>query len=115
MYKIKEVSEKLGIPESKIRYYDKQGLLLMVKRDKNNVRLFDHNDVELLALVQCFRKLGMSIQDVKLSVSSLLKSTGGVSEKEILASHKEVLLKNIELLQSYVEDIDRKIDKKNSE
>lgn len=38
-YKIKEVSEITNISQSKIRYYEKEGLLPGFKRDKNNIRV----------------------------------------------------------------------------
>lgn len=39
-YKIKEVSKITNISQSKIRYYEKEGLLPEFKRDKNNIRVF---------------------------------------------------------------------------
>ena len=38
-YKIKEVSEITNISQSKIRYYEKEGLLPDFNRDKNNICL----------------------------------------------------------------------------
>ena len=51
MYTIGEVSKMFNLQISTIRYYDKEGLLLNLKRDKYGIRLFDNNNIEALKLI----------------------------------------------------------------
>ena len=40
LYTVREAAEKLGIPSSTIRYYDKKGLLPFIERSPSGVRVF---------------------------------------------------------------------------
>jgi DNA-binding transcriptional MerR regulator len=40
VYTVGEISKKLGIPASTIRYYDKEGLLPFVERSSGGIRMF---------------------------------------------------------------------------
>lgn len=40
MYSIGEISKKFNIPISTLRYYDKEGLLTNIKRNKSGIRQF---------------------------------------------------------------------------
>ena len=46
-YTISEAAEKVGIPPTTIRYYDKEGLLPNIKR-KNGIRVFEDIDLRLM-------------------------------------------------------------------
>lgn len=65
MYTIKEVAEKLNLPASTIRYYDKQGLLPFVRRSEAGYRLFSEEDLGLLNMIECLKKTGMPIKEIK--------------------------------------------------
>ena len=39
-YTIKEVAEKLNISQYTLRYYDKEGLIPYLKREKNGIRRY---------------------------------------------------------------------------
>lgn len=65
MYKISEVATMFNLNISTIRYYDKEGLLINLKKDKTNIRLFTDNDIETLRVIECLKKSGMSIKEIK--------------------------------------------------
>lgn len=46
MYTIGEVSKKMDISPSTLRYYDKEGLLPFVERNKSGDRRFKDSDLE---------------------------------------------------------------------
>lgn len=62
---IGEVAERMNISISTIRFYDKEGLLLGLKRNKGGIRIFDQQDMEVLQLIECLKKSGMQIKDIK--------------------------------------------------
>lgn len=62
---IGEIAEKYRIPISTIRYYDKNGLLPLVKRTRGNVRIFSEEDMRLLNMIECLKSTGMQIKDIR--------------------------------------------------
>lgn len=63
-YSIGQISEKFNLTISQIRYYDKEGLIPNLKR-VNGVRKFDDNDVETIFLIECLKKCGLQIKEIK--------------------------------------------------
>ncbi|MBR5726130.1 MAG: MerR family transcriptional regulator [Muribaculaceae bacterium] len=50
-YKIGDVSEILGIPESTLRYWETQFTIIKPKRNKKNIRYYTPNDIEIIRKV----------------------------------------------------------------
>ena len=63
-YSIGQISKKFNLTISQIRYYDKEGLLPNLQR-VNGVRKFDDNDVETIFLIECLKKCGLQIKEIK--------------------------------------------------
>ena len=96
MYTMKEVSKQVGISYETLKYYCKEGLVPNVKRDKNNYRIFDEKNVAWLKGLQCLKKCGMSIKDMKLYMNYCLQGPSTIPErKEMLNKSKEALLNQI--------------------
>lgn len=64
MYTIGEISEMSGLPTSTLRYYDKQGLFPNMKRE-SGIRKFDDEEIEALRFIECLKKSGLEIKDIK--------------------------------------------------
>ena len=64
-YSIGEVAQRTGIAASTLRYYDKEGLLPAVERTSGGIRVFSDRDLEHLKVVECLKRAGMSIKDIK--------------------------------------------------
>ena len=75
-YTIKIMSELTGLPASTLRYYDKKGLLPSLKRDNNNVRIFTDEDYSNLKLIDCLKRSGLSIKDIKSFIDSRARGDG---------------------------------------
>ncbi len=65
MYTIGQVAEMFDLPISTLRYYDKQGLFPNLTRE-SNIRKFSDNDIEALRVIECLKKSGLEIKDIKL-------------------------------------------------
>ena len=63
--KIKQVEELVGITRKNIRFYEDQGLL-NVERAENGYREYHQEDVIRLQEIKLFRKMDISIEDMKL-------------------------------------------------
>ena len=93
---INEIAKELNITKRAIKYYEEQGLLKVAK-DSNGYRNYTKQDVETLRMISIYRKLGISISDIK----KLL-------EKE----DKEILLDIIFLLRLLINTTQLQIRKK---
>ncbi|MGM0340101.1 MerR family transcriptional regulator [Enterococcus sp. AZ007] len=64
MYTIGQVSEMFGLPISTLRYYDKEGLFPEIQR-VSGIRKFSENEIEALRVIECLKKSGLEIKDIK--------------------------------------------------
>ena len=109
MYTMKEASKKVGISYETLKYYCKEGLIPDVKRDKNNYRIFDEKNIAWLKGLQCLRKCGMGIKDMKVYMNYCLEGPSTIPErKAMLNEYKEALLKQIKEINECIEFIDNK-------
>lgn len=111
MYTMKNICDELHIPYETLRYYCNEGLVPNVKRDQNNYRIFDDRDLNWLNSLQCLRKCGLSIKEIKEYLNLCLEGPASIEiRKNILAVKKEKLLKEIESIRESIEFIDHKQD-----
>ena len=109
MYSMKEVCEKVGMTYETLKYYCIEGLVPNVKRDKNNYRVFDENNVNWIKSLSCLKKCGMSINDMKQYLTYCLKGKSTIPErKEMLKKQKALLLHKIDELNESIKYIDWK-------
>lgn len=64
MYTIGQISEMFHIPISTLRYYDKEGLFPHMQRS-SGIRKFSEQEIETLRVIECLKKSGMEIKDIK--------------------------------------------------
>jgi DNA-binding transcriptional MerR regulator len=64
MYTIGQISEMFDLPISTLRYYDREGLFPALKR-QSGIRQFDEKDIEVLRTIECLKKSGLGITDIK--------------------------------------------------
>ncbi|MGL5578114.1 MAG: MerR family transcriptional regulator, partial [Fusobacteriaceae bacterium] len=79
-YSIGEVGKITGIPTSTLRFYEKEGLLPQVQRDKNGIRSYSEEDLFWVEMIKCLRDTNMGIEDIKNIVS--LSEMGEITELE---------------------------------
>ena len=65
MYTIGQVAEMFDLPISTLRYYDKQGLFPQLTRE-SGIRKFSDNEIEALRVIECLKKSGLELKDIKL-------------------------------------------------
>ena len=64
MYTIGQVSEMFHLPISTLRYYDKEGLFPSLER-QGNIRKFSDKELDELRMIECLKKSGLEIKDIK--------------------------------------------------
>ena len=104
MYTIGEVSKMFNLQISTIRYYDKEGLLLNLKRDKYGIRLFDNNNIEALKLIECLKKAGMQIKDIKQFMKWCQMGN------ETLQIRKDMFIKQKENIKQKIKELEESLD-----
>ncbi len=65
LYSIGKIAKMFDIPISTLRYYDKEGLFPDLDRTASGVRKFNENTIEALRVIECLKKSGMEIRDIK--------------------------------------------------
>jgi len=88
-FSIKEASERLGIAPHTIRYYEKEGLLPFIQRDRNRNRIFEQKDLDWIVLMTCFRMTGMTVAALREIVNLAVQGESTIPQrKAILEEHK---------------------------
>lgn len=64
-YTIKQAAEMMNVTPTTLRYYDKQGLLPFMERKDSGYRIFSENDILMLRVIECLKKSGMPIKDIR--------------------------------------------------
>ena len=109
MYTMKQACQKVGMTYETLKYYCNEGLVPNVKRDKNNYRVFNEDDIEWIKNLTCLKKCGMTIQDMKIYIGLCLQGESSIPERKIiLDKQKEELIDKMNELQECIEYINWK-------
>lgn len=89
MYTIGQVAEMFGLPISTLRYYDKQGLFPQLIRE-SGIRKFSENEIEALRVIECLKKSGLGIKDIKLFMAWCAEGPATYSDRfQLFRKQKE--------------------------
>lgn len=109
MYTIKEVAKIMDVSEHTLRFWAKNGLFPEIKRDQNNVRLFNDNDLEWVKIVKCLRKVGTDNKSIKRYIDLCLVGDSTLKERyQIILDTKEKALNQMQDLKNQLEVLDYK-------
>lgn len=110
-YRIKDVSELLGVSTYTLRYYEKIGLLNFVKRDENGIREFEPADLMTINTIICLKETGMSLKNIKEYLRLADDGLNSVEKrKKLFLEQKQKVTKEIAALNKSMKIIDRKIN-----
>ena len=99
MYTIGEISNKFNLSISAIRYYDKEGLFPNIER-KNGIRQFSESDVESILMIECLKRSGMQIKDIKQFLDWCNQGDETLQKRyDMFNEQKEKVLSQIEELK----------------
>ena len=95
MFTIGQVSEMFDLPVSTLRYYDKEGLFPELNRT-SGIRQFTEKEIETLRVIECLKKTGLPIKDIKLFMSWCMEgSSTYLKRKELFENQKMQVEKEI--------------------
>ncbi|MEG0592046.1 MAG: MerR family transcriptional regulator [Coprobacillus sp.] len=109
MYTMKEVCNEIGMTYETLKFYCNEGLVPNVKRDKNNYRYFDEKNIAWLKGLQCLRKCGMGMKEMKEYMSYCMQGPTSIPERKVMLDQtKESLLLKVEEIYECIDYIDNK-------
>lgn len=80
-YTIRDVEKLTGIPATALRFYDKRGLLVFVKRSSSGIRIFTDADVERIRMIQFLRNIDMPVNVISRFIGLMLQGNGTLPER----------------------------------
>lgn len=109
MYTMMQVCRELDMTYQTLKFYCNEGLVPHVKRDKNNRRVFDERDVKWIKDLQCLKKCGMSIQEMKDYLDLCLAGPSTImTRKQLLDKKQAQLREKVKKLKESIAYIDWK-------
>ena len=101
MYSMKETCERVGMSYQTLKFYCNQGLIPNVKRDANNYRVFDDNNINWIRSLFCLKRCGMSIDEMKSYLNLCLQGKSSIPERKVMLEAKK---KELEAKKKEIED-----------
>lgn len=109
LYTVGEMAKRLGVAPSTLRYYDKEGLLPFVERSNGGIRMFKDEDFEWLQVINCLKKTGMQLKDIKRFVEMAIQGDETIDERlKLIVTQKEVVLQQIDELHETLKTLEFK-------
>ena len=108
-YTVGKMARRLGVPASTIRYYDKEGLLPFVGRSSGGIRVFTEKDFEWLRIIECLKKTGMSLKDIREYIELAMQGDETIARRlELFRKQRTVLETRMAELQQTMDTLDYK-------
>ncbi|MEJ6348937.1 MerR family transcriptional regulator [Holzapfeliella sp. He02] len=108
-YTISEVSKKVGLPISTIRYYDKKELIPNIQKNTLGVRQFSEDNLEIIQMIEHLKQSGMSLKRIKQFVDWCIEGeTSLENRRDTIYQQRDNIKKEIKQLQATLEVLDFK-------
>lgn len=106
---IGEIAERTSLPESTLRYYEKKGLIKVV-RDSSGRRDYEESDIEWIKFIRRLKETGMLLKDIKQYSELRYRGKSTMPERlEILQEHRKYVLEQQRKWKEYLQNLDDKI------
>lgn len=107
---IKEVSEKYGLSQDTLRYYEKIGVIPPVTRTSGGIRNYTEQDIGWVENAVCMRNAGLPVEVIAeyCKLFSMGDSTIGARLK-LLTEQRKKLIEQKEQLETEISRLDYKI------
>ena len=105
-YTIKDAARIMNVPASTIRYYDKEGLLPFIERQESGCRVFSEKNMEALRIIDCLKKTGMSIKEIRQFSQWLEQGDASLRQRyEMFLERRRVVEEQMAKLQEVLNTI----------
>lgn len=101
MYKISDIAKEMDVSVDTIRYYDREGLMPFVDRDKGGRRVFKENDMNFIEVIKCMKQSGIPVKEIATFIDWCMAGDDTLGQRyDFLTDHEQKLEAEIEQLQS---------------
>ncbi len=104
VFTVGEMARLLGVPTSTLRYYDKEGLLPFVERSPGGMRLFQEKDYEWLQIINCLKKTGMPLKDIRIYIDMAMRGDSTIDNR------LKLILRQREAVEAQMADLQKTLD-----
>ena len=109
VYTVGEMANIMGVPASTLRYYDKEGLLPFVERTSGGIRMFKEQDYEWMKIIECMKRAGMPIKDIRDYIELALEGDATIHERlQLFQNQKRLVQEQMKSLQHTLDVLDYK-------
>ena len=109
LYTVGEAAKILNVAPSTIRYYDKEGLLPFVERSGGGIRMFTDENFQWLYIIDCLKKTGMPIKDIKKFIDMTMLGDGTIEQRlALFEKQREVVRAQVAEMQKTLAILDYK-------
>jgi DNA-binding transcriptional MerR regulator len=111
MYTIRQVAELTGFSPDTLRYYEKIGLLMSPERGSGGVRTYSDDNVLMLTSINCLKKTGLSLDDIKEFIQddqcfNNHSSMWDVDDIKTLSSRSKILSEHLNRMEKQRQELD---------
>jgi DNA-binding transcriptional MerR regulator len=107
---IKQFSEKTGVSEYTLRFYEKEGVLPFVNRNDSGNRVYDEQNLEWIEFITALRETGMPLSDIKRYVELFKLGNSTIPErKQMMLDHRVNVQQQLTQTLKHLEKINYKL------
>lgn len=107
---IKQVSEKYGVSQDTLRYYERVGMIPPVTRTSGGIRNYSKEDLKWLELALCMRNAGLPVEAMIEYLKLFQQGDETISARlELLTAQREILLDKKAEIDKTLERLNYKI------
>ncbi|MDQ0195403.1 MerR family transcriptional regulator [Paenibacillus wynnii] len=109
IYTVGEVAKQLDVAASTLRYYDKEGLLPFLERSGGGMRVFKDEDLSWLKIIECLKKTGMPIKEIKHFMDCCTEGDSTIDERlSIMELQRDAVIKQMTEMQEMLDMLNYK-------
>ncbi len=108
--RIGEVTKLTGLSEHTLRFYEKSGLLPPIAKKRGGVRDFGPRDIEALEIIECLKKTGMSLAEIRQFMEWVAAGDDTIQQRyDMFIERRRIATEQIDMLNKTLKIIDYKI------
>ncbi len=104
IYTVGEAAKQINVAASTLRYYDKEGLLPFLERSGSGIRMFKDDDLAWLKTIDCLKKTGMPIKDIKNFIDYCVEGDSRIDERlSIIQAQRDSVISQMKEMQEMLD------------
>ena len=109
IYTVGEAAKHINVAASTLRYYDKEGLLPFIERSGGGIRMFKESDLSWLRTIECLKKTGMPIRDIKYFIDCCMEGDSKIEERlSIIQAQRDAVIQHMKETQEMLDMLNYK-------